>query len=207
MSTDFNQTVDAFEAQASRMEAPRQVLARLCHVAAELVEAVCILKLGPDAARGWIANCREDLAAEALEAFVLADDEVPALRVVRQTRIPMSMTNLETPALRAFLAARGHLPPRPCTIFPLSIGDKLPFIVYVDREQPLTAPEIGQLTRLLMAASVQFARLIAGKRRQPPRQAVAQDGPSHITRLMVVNWVSEYRGSTASKPSDTDEER
>lgn len=204
MDADFLERVDAFETQVRHIEAPRELLARFCQVAGGLVDAVCVLKLSPEKAQGWIGTCREDLPAEALEAFVFTDEQVPALRVVRTTRIPMSMTDLVCPALREFLVARGREIPRPCTLFPLSIGDKLPFVVYVDREQALTAREIGLLTRMLMVASVQFARLIAGKRRQDRTGEQPDEALPGLTRLMAVDWVEEYRGCGALKTPDPD---
>jgi hypothetical protein len=198
MPSDFVNTVDQFERRVGAIEVPKLVLADICRTALGLVDFICIMKLKGETAHGWIADCRQSLPGDAIDTFVLSAEEVPAIRVVLTTRIPMSMKHLNVEPVLKMLRARHVAPPQPCTVFPLGIGDKIPFIIYMDRATELDASEIGQLTRLSLAASLQFTKLIVhgrGSDQRPDSSPDKRPNRPRITRLMTSNWASEYKTS------------
>lgn len=129
--------------------------------------------------------------------FVLSRHPVPHTLLVEE-KIPVGLENLKSDGWTALLERRGVEEKPVCTFFPMPMGEKIPFLFFVDHRERFDAKTIGRINQWVTAAGMRMSALIfkkksGGEAAPPPG---AGEGLS-TSPLMGINWASAYSTALA----------
>ena len=119
-------------------------------VLAHWFDFVALINVKDTYAQGWRcwSKATPDLRIEDL--VIPLDRPSPFFQVFR-SGVPADGRNIPMQEWRDHLESRGLKPPRPFVVVPITVAGRVPFLIYVDSENP---PAPGRLTALLQVGNM-----------------------------------------------------
>ncbi len=198
-SSDF---LFALERRLADLQNPRRILDEICqHIATE-TPFCAFLRVHGQAARGWLFHTHPPMPTFDIGRLELMTANIPELAQVLEQDVPQTLHALEASGWNAIRDHVGHEQTEFCTLFPLRISSRTPFLFLLATAEPPDAARMGLLRQLLAYAGWRLEALILNKRETPGTSssiaAPQPKKPQRVSRLMGMNWLSAWR--TADDP-------
>lgn len=184
---------EQFAEKLSAIDQPRKLLVEVCKQVGRLVDFCCFMRISDDLASGWIFYSNPPLPDFDIGSFTVNFKDEPSIRRTVEEKIPVSLEDLKSDGWTALLERRGMEEKPACTFFPMPMGERIPFLFFVDHLEKFDAKTIGRINQWVTAAGMRMSALILKKRRggevDPPPEAGDAESTSP---LMGINWASAY---------------